>query len=138
MELDLRSRLEANDAVFKEGQDSAGLSEDENVSLKIGVVNMQRVIEESNKGIEARKYFEGLFSLRSEEELGNVEMNLINEIIKDIEIIVKEYAEKEGFTYIKDKLESGVIYNDESFDVTDEIIELYNRKVKIAEPGKTN
>ena len=137
-ELDLRPTLDASDAVFKEGQDSAGLSQDENVSFKIGLVNMQRVIEESNKGIEARKYFEGLFSLRSEEELGNVEMNLINEIIKDIEIIVKEYAEEDGFTYIKDKLESGVVYNDESFNVTDEIIELYNRKVKIAKPGKTD
>ncbi len=93
------------------------------------MVDLQRVLEESQKGIEARRYFAGLVSLRSEEELGDVELKLISQIMKDIDIIVEEYAKKEGFTYIKDKLEGGVIYNDESFDVTDEIIELYNRKV---------
>ncbi len=113
------------------------MPEDES-SIKIGVVDVQRVIEESQKGIEARRYFEGLISLRSEEKLGDVELKLIGEIVKDIGIIVKEYAKKEGFTYIKDKLEGGVIYNDESFDVTDEIIELYDRKVTTPREVKTN
>ena len=106
---------------------SLPISEEES-SINIGVVDLQRVIDESRKGIEARRYFEGLISLRSEEELRMVEQQLNSEIVKEIEIVIKEYAEREGFIDIMEKLEGGIISNNKGFDVTNVIIEFYDRK----------
>ncbi len=133
-ELDLRSRLEAGDVEFEKEQESSELGTDENMSFKIGVVNVQRVIEESKKGIEARKYFEGLFSLRSEEELARTQDELLEQIVQDIEYVIREYAEKEKFTYVTEKLEGGVVFSEERFDITDEIIRLYDQKVGTSKP----
>lgn len=102
----------------------------EELSINIGVFDLQRVIDESQKGIEARRYLEGLISLRSEKELRMVEQQLISEIVKEIEIVIQEYAKKEGFTDIMEKLEGGVISNNKSFDITNVIIELYDRKLE--------
>ncbi len=99
----------------------------EESSVNIGVVDFQRVIDESKKGIETRRHFEGLISLISEEELRIVKQQLISEIVKEIEIVIKEYAKREGFTDIMEKLEGGVISNNKSFDITNVIIELYDR-----------
>ncbi len=108
---------------------SLPISEEES-SVNIGVVDLQRVIDESQKGIEARRHFEGLISLRSKEELRMVEQQLISEIVKEIEIVIKGYAKREGFTDIMEKLEGGVISNNKSFDITNVIIELYDRKLE--------
>ena len=133
-ELDLRSSLEASDVAFEKDQESPELRMDENISFKIGVVDVQRVIEESKKGIEARKYFEGLFSLRSEEELARTQDELLEQIVQDIEYVIREYAEKEKFTYVTEKLEGGVVFSEERFDITDEIIRLYDQKVETSKP----
>lgn len=105
---------------------SLPISEEES-SINIGVVDLQRVIDESQKGIEARRYFEGFISLISEEKVRMVKQQLISEIVKEIEIVIKEYAKRERFTDIREKLEGGVISNNKSFDITNVIIELYDR-----------
>ena len=133
-ELGLMARLESSDVAVEKDQESSELRSDENISFKIGVVNVQRVIEESKKGMEARKYFEGLFSLRSEEELAKTQDELLEQIVRDIEYIIREYAEKEKITYVTEKLEGGVIFSEERFDITDEIIRLYNQKVETLKP----
>ncbi len=45
-----------------------------------------------------RDYIEGFYSLRSNEELIRTEQVLIEEIIKDIEHIIREYAENGEYT----------------------------------------
>lgn len=130
----LKSRVEAGDAAVEKEQESSELRSDENMLFKIGVVDVQRVIEESKKGIEARKYFEGLFSLRSEEELARTQDELLEQIVLDIEYIIREYAEKEKFTYVTEKLEGGVVFSEERFNITDEIIRLYDQKVGTSKP----
>ena len=102
--------------------------------LKVGIVDVQRVLEDSKKGKEARQYYEGLVSLRTEQELINAEQELIRQILNDIAVIVEEFAEKEGFNLILDAFESGVVYADEKFYITDNIIEIYDKKVS---PPKT-
>ncbi len=98
----------------------------EELSINIGVVDLQRVVDESQKGIEARRYFEGFISLISEEDLRMMKQQVISEIVKEIEVVIKEYAKREGFTDIMEKLEGGVISNNKGFDITNEIIELYD------------
>jgi Skp family chaperone for outer membrane proteins len=104
-------------------------SEDKQL-IKIGVVDIMRVMKESQKGKEARQYYEGLVPLRSKDELAKTEQNLLMELTKDIEKIIVEYSKKEGFTLIIDGLEGGVYYAAKIHDITDKIIELYNEKVK--------
>ena len=130
----IKPRVEASDVAVENEQESSELRSDENMSFKIGVVNVQRVIEESKKGIEARNYFEGLISLRSEEELVRTQDELLEQIVQDIEYIIREYAEKEKFTYVTERLEGGVVFSEERFDITDEIIRLYDQKVGTSKP----
>ncbi len=98
--------------------------------IKIGVVDIMRVMTESQRGKEARQYYEGLVPLRSKDELAKTEQNLLMELTKDIEKIIVEYSEKEGFTLIIDGLEGGIFYAAKMHDITDKIIELYDEKVK--------
>ena len=103
-------------------------SEDKQL-IKIGVVDIMRVMEESQQGKEARRYYEGLVSLRSKDELVKAERNIFIELTKDIEKIIVEYSKKEGFTLIIDGLEGGIYYVAKMHDITDIIIELYDKKV---------
>jgi hypothetical protein len=125
----LTSVIEAQRKVEKKGQRHPASTFNENVTFKIGVVDVQRVLDESKKGIEARNYIEGLYSLRSNEELIETEQVLIEEIIKDIEHIIREYAENGEYTYITEKTEGGVVFNEDQFDVTQAIINLYDKKI---------
>ena len=125
----LKSIIEAHIKVDKDGQTHPVSMFNESMTFKIGVVDVQRVLDESKKGIEARNYIEGLYSLRSNEELIRTEQVLIEEIIKDIEYIVREYAENGGYTYITEKTEGGVVFNEDQFDVTQAIINLYDKKI---------
>ncbi len=125
----LKSVIETQLKVDKDGQTHPGSTINDNMTFKIGVVDVQRVLDESEKGIEARNYVEGLYSLRSNEELVRTEQLLIEEIIKDIEHIIREYANNGEYTYITEKTEGGVVFSEDQFDVTQSIINLYNKKV---------
>jgi len=109
-------------------QSIGSLSEEKSL-VNVGTVDMQRVIEESKKGREARMFFEGLISLRSEEELTKTERKLISQIVKDIEVVVQQYAKDHGITYIVDGVSGGVVHSNRRLDITDNIIELYDEKV---------
>ena len=126
----LLSTIEAQPKVDKEAQTHSESTFNENMMFKIGVVDVQRVLDESKKGIEARNYIEGLYSLRSNEELIRTEQALIEEIIKDIEYIIREYAKNGEYTYITEKIEGGVVFNEDQFDVTQAIINLYDKKIE--------
>ena len=77
---EIKPRVVVGDGAVEKEQESSELGSDENMLFKIGVVDVQRVIAESKKGAEARKYFEGLFSLRSEEELVRTQGELLNKL----------------------------------------------------------
>jgi hypothetical protein len=129
----LKLMIEAQPKVGKDGQWHPESTFNENMTFKIGVVDVQRVLDESKKGLEAMNYIEGLYSLRSNEELIRTEQVLIEEIVKDIEYIIREYAESGGYTYITEKTEGGVVFSEDQFDVTQAIINLYDKKVAASE-----
>ena len=111
---------------------SLGSLSEEKSLVNVGTVDMQRVIEESKKGREARMFFEGLISLRSEEELTKTERKLISQIVSDIEVIVQEYAREHGITYIVDGISGGLVHSNKRLDITDSIIEIYDEIVETA------
>lgn len=103
---------------------------------KVGVVDIQRIIYECKKGKEAQKYVENLISMRSEKDLKRTEHKLINQIIKDITVVVEKYAREKGFSLIFTKREV-LFFIEERFDITDEIIRLYDERVEASSSHKT-
>lgn len=50
------------------------------------------------------------------------------ELVKDIEDVVKQYAEKEGFSFVFN--EAGIAYNAKSLDITDKVLDILNKGYK--------
>lgn len=103
---------------------------------KIGVVDIQKIIFDSKVGKAARKYIQGLTSLKSEEDLERTRKKLMSQIIKDAEAIVKKYAIEKGFSLIIRK--QAVLFSVEvRFDITDDIIRLYDERVEALRSNET-
>jgi outer membrane protein len=62
------------------------------------------------------------------QELGVRERELMNSLFDKMGQIVKEIAEAEGFTYVLEKNQSGIMYAPPSFDVTNELVRKYNAR----------
>lgn len=103
---------------------------------KIGVVDIQKIIFDSKMGKAARKYIEDLGSLKSEEDLARTKKKMKNQIIKDTEIIIEKYAIEKGFSLIIRK--QAVLFSVKvRFDITDDIIRIYDERVKALRSNET-
>jgi len=52
----------------------------------------------------------------------------MKELLKDINEVIKQYAEKEGYTMVfNDRV---LVYQDKSLDITDKIIAILNKEAK--------
>ena len=56
-----------------------------------------------------------------------MEAQIINQIQKDVFDVVAELGDKGAYTLIMEKRAGGVVYTAESRDITDEVIEQYNK-----------
>jgi outer membrane protein len=63
---------------------------------------------------------------RYDRKLQNMQMRLINELRKDVAQIITEYGKKEGYLLIVENI--SVLYAPQSLDITDQIIQIYNKK----------
>ena len=63
---------------------------------------------------------------RYDHKIQKMQMRLINEIRKEVLKIIEEYGQKEGFLIIIEEM--GVVYAPKSIDITDKIIQLYNKR----------
>jgi len=145
-------------------------------ALKIGYVDLQRALNESESGKKAKEDFkvqvdklqaqlkrqkDDIDSLKDqlekksvvmkEEERANLEdeyrrklrdfernykdsqadlqkkdNELTGAIIKDLQDIIREYGEREGYTLILEATSSAVLYGTKSADLTDEVMRQYN------------
>lgn len=143
---------------------------------KIGYVDLQRALNESETGKKAKEEFkvqvdklqsslkkqkDDIDSLKEqlekkslvmkEEERGNLEEDyrkklrdfersykdsqadlqkrdneLTGAIIKDLQEIIRDYGDREGYTLILEATSSSVLYGSKNVDLTDEIIRQYN------------
>jgi len=70
------------------------------------------------------------------QELGNRERELMSALFDKMGQIVKEIAEAEGFTYVLEKNQAGIMFAPSSLDVTNELVRKYNaRYAKKAAPA---
>jgi outer membrane protein len=68
----------------------------------------------------------------SQADLQKKDNELTGVIIKDLQDIIREYGDREGFTLILESTSSAVLYGAKGSDLTDEIIRQYNA----THPGK--
>ncbi len=66
----------------------------------------------------------------SQEEMRREEMKLTRPIINYLSRIVNEIGEKEGYTFIFLKEQSGILFADSSFDITQKVVDIYDNRVR--------
>jgi outer membrane protein len=63
---------------------------------------------------------------RYDRKLQTMQMQLINQLRKDVAQIISDYGKKEGYLLIVENI--SVLYAPQSLDITDKIIQIYNKK----------
>jgi outer membrane protein len=61
-------------------------------------------------------------------DLAKREGDMVNDLLKDLTTVIRDYGKEKGFTLIVEKGQSGVIYGNDAADLTKEIIERYNTR----------
>jgi outer membrane protein len=61
------------------------------------------------------------------QELKATEIENIRNIMKELQTVVKEIGEKEGYTLILEKRTLGLIYYDDAIDITDQVTKAYDK-----------
>ena len=97
----------------------------------IGVIDIQKVINNSARGKAARKKYEALRLAGQQDNIDLAEEELITNVIIEIQAIVETFALQHGFTHILNKNSGAVFYNQSSYNITDDIIREYDRQIAL-------
>ena len=119
---------------------AAGLVAAQENTFKIGFVDIQKVLNESAKGKEAKAKLEKerdtkQQDIRAREEevkkleadLQKRETELLNEVLREIRRVVVAYGKEQQYTLILEA-QSGIIYASQGADLTDEILATFNQQ----------
>jgi len=90
------------------------------------------VLAEDAKAAKEAEYKEKVAAFKekfqaTQQALQRRDQELTRKILKDLQGLVREIGEKEGYTMIVEKNESGVLFAPTQTDMTEKIIELYNK-----------
>lgn len=118
---------------FDEKQKKLDAKEAELKKLQAEFEKQAVVLSEAAKREKAeeleRKFGEAQALLRQlQQELGGRERELMGSLFEKMGQIVKEIAEAEGFTFVLEKNQSGIMYAPASLDVTNELVRKYNAR----------
>jgi uncharacterized protein YgiM (DUF1202 family) len=98
--------------------------------ILIGIIDIQRVLNESMQGHAAKKRIEHLKSNNEDIYVDlTIEEQILSGIIVEIQAVVEAYARSHGYTHILNKNSGSVFYYDDLYDITDDIIEEYDHQV---------
>ena len=97
----------------------------------IGIIDIQRVLNESIQGIAAKEKLDHIQKSSGSEQIENTEKQIISGILLEIEVIVTAYAQKNGFTHILNTNSGAVFYHDTVYDITNDIIREYNEQLQL-------
>ncbi|HSN14068.1 MAG TPA: OmpH family outer membrane protein [Anaeromyxobacteraceae bacterium] len=118
---------------FDEKQKKLDAKEAELKKLQADFEKQAVVLSEQAKTEKAaeleRKFGEAQALLRQlQQELGGRERELMSALFDKMGQIVKEIAAAEGFTFVLEKNQSGIMYAPASLDVTNELVRKYNAR----------
>jgi outer membrane protein len=95
---------------------------------KQAVVLSEQAKKEKAEELE-RKFGEAQALLRQlQQELGAREREMMGALFDKMGQIVKEMAEAEGFTYVLEKNQAGIMFAPSSLDLTNELVRKYNAR----------
>ncbi len=94
----------------------------------IAVLDVQKIIDNSLRGKKALLDFKKLSSEKSPEELARAEQEALTRIIMEIRMLVELYATEHHLTHIINKNSASLFFYAPRFDITDEILQLYDRQ----------
>lgn len=96
----------------------------------VAVIDIQQVINESQRGRAARQKYEDL-RRSGRENMNQAEETIISAVIVEIRAVVETYARKHGFTHVINKNAGSIFYHDGSFNITADIISEYDRQAAL-------
>lgn len=92
------------------------------------------VLSETARAEKEREYKERLEAFKakfqeSQQALQRKDQELTRRILKDLQKVVRELGETEGYTLILERQEAGVLFAPKAIDITDEVIRRYDAGV---------
>lgn len=111
-------KMQANLKRMTDEMAAKGLSMNESARLDL----------QSNYDNELKKY--NRFVKDAQEELRRKELTLIKPISDEVSAIIDEYGDQHTIDIILDRRDPGIIYTSDKLDITDAILELYNKQYK--------
>ncbi len=124
----LEDMIAAEKSVFLEKENKIKAL-DEELKKQASILTPEKLKEKENELNKLYKEYQRQ-GKDFQEELQKKESELRALIHKDILEIVKEYGEKEGYSYIFEEGTSGILYSQDKFDITDKVIRILNKKSK--------
>lgn len=61
-------------------------------------------------------------------DLAKREGELLNDLLRDVSAVIRDYGKEKGFTLIIEKGQGGVIYGNDQTDLTKEVLERFNAR----------
>ncbi|HHO75758.1 MAG TPA: OmpH family outer membrane protein [Deltaproteobacteria bacterium] len=83
---------------------------------------------------ELRKY--NRFVKDAQEDLRRSEITLIKPISEEVNVIIEEYGNKNAIDIILDRRDPGIIYTSRKLDITDAILDLFDKSHQGSKEGK--
>ncbi|WP_373049447.1 OmpH family outer membrane protein [Vulgatibacter sp.] len=77
----------------------------------------------------------GLYA-KLQKELSEAEAQATKQIFAKMQQVVSQIAEQEGFTYVLEANESGIVYAPPSLDLTNDLVRKYNATYKVSSSKK--
>jgi outer membrane protein len=101
----------------------------EDISVKGPTMNEQAKLElQSKYESELKKY--NRFVKDAQEELRRRELTLVKPISDEVSTIIDEYGKQNAIDIILDRRDPGIIYTSEKLDITNAILQRYDKKYK--------
>jgi outer membrane protein len=96
------------------------------ITNQTAILNNEALKKKQEQHDELLKVFQRMIQ-DSKDEIQRKQSDFMKDIIIDIREVIAKFGEDEGYTAIFEKFESGLLYMPESTDLTDKIIEIFNK-----------
>ena len=125
---ELKKRFdELQERLSKEEKELAQIEED---LKKQSMMLSFEAKEDKRKELEKKKRHYKYLVEESTREMKDAERDAIRSTGKEIEKVVMEIGKRDGYLMIIEKRSSGLLYFDRTYDITDEVIQIYDQKNK--------
>jgi len=120
----LKAKFDQSQAKIKKEEDALAARKDELAKKRLAMDEAtlrQKADELEQEFMRVSNVFSKL-----QKELSDEERQATNRIFSRMRVLIAEYAEKNGFTFVFDQSGAALVYGPPSLDLTNELIRLYN------------